>query len=445
MDTVREMPSVIDMEKELLSAMMFKGGIAIPKIQEILREEDFYRPEHRIIFHALMEIYREGEPANVLTLIENLRQKGKFNKVDFKYLSNLSSLANTAAYAETYAKTIREKAFLRQLMDLGQEIIDGAYENKLTAEDLLREAEKKILAATMRNDKRELEKISNILKSSLENIQHIYNNPGSLRGVPTGLMDVEKVLNGLHKSDLILLAARPSMGKTALALNIAVNAAKRDKVVALFSLEMSCEQIGNRLLSSESKVNSLHLNTGNLSGDDMNKLVDALDDLSRLNMFIDDTPGISILDLRSKARRLKHEVGDLDLIVLDYLQLMQGRSNRNTEMNRQQEISEISRSLKALARELNVPILALSQLSRNVEMRAEKKPQLSDLRESGSLEQDADIVLFLYRDEYYNRDEAENENIAELIIAKNRNGPTTSVRLQFQKEYLLFRNLERER
>ncbi|MBR1647612.1 MAG: replicative DNA helicase [Selenomonadaceae bacterium] len=433
------------MEKELLCSMMLKNGIAIPKIQEIIREEDFYRPEHKIIFHELIEIYRNGDPPNILTLIENLRHQGHLNKISVKYLFTLSALTSTTAYAETYARTIREKSFLRQLIDLGQEIIDGAYENKLTAEELLREAEKKILAATMRNDKRELEKVSDILKSSLENIQHIYNNPGSLRGVPTGLADVEKVLNGLHKSDLILLAARPSMGKTALALNIAVNAAKMDKVVALFSLEMSCEQIGNRLLSSESKVNSLHLNTGNFSGGDLSKLVDALEELSQLNMFIDDTPGISILDLRAKARRLKHEVGDLDLIVLDYLQLMQGRSSKNTEMNRQQEISEISRSLKALARELNVPILALSQLSRNVEMRAEKKPQLSDLRESGSLEQDADIVLFLYRDEYYNRDDAENENIAELIIAKNRNGPTTSVRLQFQKEILLFRNLERER
>ena len=445
METAHELPNVIDMEKELLSAMMIKGGVAIPKIQEIIREEDFYRPEHRMIFRVMMELYQNGDLPNPLIISETLRQKGYGNQIGMKYVYTLSALTNTTAYIETYAKTIREKAFLRQLIDIGQEIVDSAYENKLTAEELLREAEKKILAATIRNDKRELEKVSNILKTSLENIQHIYNNPGSLRGVPTGLADVEKVLNGLHKSDLILLAARPSMGKTALALNIAVNAAKRDKVVALFSLEMSCEQIGNRLLSSESKVNSLHLNTGNLSGGDMNKLVDALDDLSRLNIFIDDTPGISILDLRSKARRLKHEVGDLDLIVLDYLQLMQGRSSRNTEMNRQQEISEISRSLKALARELNVPILALSQLSRNVEMRAEKKPQLSDLRESGSLEQDADIVLFLYRDEYYNRDESENENVAELIIAKNRNGPTTSVRLQFQKEYLLFRNLERER
>lgn len=445
METAHELPNVIDMEKELLSAMMVKNGIAIPKIQELIHAEDFYRPEHRMIFRVMMELYQNGDLPNPLIISETLRQKGYGNQISIKYVYTLSALTNTTAYIETYAKTIREKAFLRQLIDIGQEIVDSAYENKLTAEELLREAEKKIFAIAMRKDKRELEKVSDILKSSLENIQHIYNNPGSLRGVPTGLADVEKVLNGLHKSDLILLAARPSMGKTALALNIAVNAAKKDKVVALFSLEMSCEQIGNRMLSSESKVNSLHLNTGNLSGGDMNKLVDALEDLSRLDMFIDDTPGISILDLRSKARRLKHEVGDLDLIVLDYLQLMQGRSSRNTDMNRQQEISEISRSLKALARELNVPILALSQLSRNVEMRAEKKPQLSDLRESGSLEQDADIVMFLYRDEYYNRDDAENENIAELIIAKNRNGPTTSVRLQFQKEILQFRNLERER
>ena len=445
MDNNREMPNVIDMEKDLLSAMMVKGGIAITKIQEIVREEDFYRPEHRIIFHALMEIYREGEPTNLLTLVENLRQKGKLNEVGVKYVTALSALANTTVYAETYAKEIREKAFLRQLIDLGQEIIDEAYENKLSANELLREAEKKILAATNRHDKRDLEKVSNILKNSLETIQHIYNNPGSLRGVPTGLTDVEKVLNGLHKSDLILLAARPSMGKTALALNIAVNAAKKKQVVAVFSLEMSCEQIGNRLLSSESKVNSLHLNTGNLADGDMSKLIDALESLSRLEMYIDDTPGISILDLRSKTRRLKHELGALDLIVLDYLQLMQGRTTKMTEMNRQQEISEISRSLKALARELEVPILALSQLSRNVEMRAEKKPQLSDLRESGSLEQDADIVMFLYRDEYYNRDDTENENVAELIIAKNRNGPTTSVRIRFDKEYLLFQNLERER
>ena len=242
---------------------------------------------------------------------------------------------------------------------------------------------------------------------------------------------------------MILLAARPSMGKTALALNIAANAAREKKVVALFSLEMSKTQLGNRLLSTWSGVNSQYLNTGSFSDDDMRALLRALDDLSSLKLFIDDTAGISLLELRSKARRLKHENG-LDLIVIDYLQLMQGGRGRLTEQNRQQEISEISRNLKALARELDVPILALSQLSRQVEMRADKKPQLSDLRESGSLEQDADIVMFLYRDEYYNRDDDENKNIAELIFAKNRNGPTTSIHLQFNKEIMRFGDLTRE-
>ena len=444
MDNVRELPNVVGMEKELLSAMMFKNGIAIPKIQGLVHEDDFYRPEHRIIFHELMEIYRSGSPPNVLSLVEKLRQKGKLADIGIRYITGLSSLANTDAYAEGFAKEIRDRSILRQLILLGQEISESAYENKMPASEILREAEKKLLTATIRTDRRDPQKISDVLRRSFENIQHIHNNPGALIGVPTGLTDLERVLNGLHKSDLILLAARPSMGKTALALNIAANAARTGRVVAVFSLEMSSDQIGTRMLSSASGVNSMHLNTGNLSDGDMRQLIDALEELSRLELFIDDTAGISMADLRTKTRRIKHELGQLDLIVLDYLQLMQGQRERNFESNRQQEISEISRSLKALARELEVPILALSQLSRNVEMRAEKKPQLSDLRESGSLEQDADIVMFLYRDEYYNRDDTDNENVAELIIAKNRNGPTTSVRIQFQKEILLFRNLERE-
>ena len=444
MNKTRNIPANVDIEKEFLSSLMFKDGVAIPKIQGIIHEEDFYRPEHKIIFGAIMDLYAANEPPSVLNIIENLRKKDKLSVVGLKYVSALSSMSVTAAYAVSYAKEVREKAALRNLISIAEEIIDYAYEGKLSSTDLIREAERKILAASMGNTGRDMQRISVVLRMSLENINHLYNNPGALRGVPTGLFDVEKVLNGLHKSDLILLAARPSMGKTALALNIAVNAAKAKKTVAIFSLEMSCEQIGTRLLSSASGVNSLHLNTGNLSDGDMGKLIDALEELAELNLFIDDTAGISILDLRTKARRLKHEQNGLDLIVLDYLQLMQGQRERNFESNRQQEISEISRSLKALARELDVPILALSQLSRNVEMRAEKKPQLSDLRESGSLEQDADIVMFLYRDEYYNRDDTDNENVAELIIAKNRNGPTTSVRIQFQKEILLFRNLERE-
>lgn len=263
-----------------------------------------------------------------------------------------------------------------------------------------------------------------------------------MEGVTTGFTDLNRITNGLHKSDLILLAARPSMGKTALALNIAANAARVGKTVALFSLEMSKTQLGNRLLSTMSDVDSMSLNTGNLSDENMRDLITALEQMEQYKLFIDDTAGITLLEMRSKARRIKHEHG-LDLIVIDYLQLMQGGRSRLSEQNRQQEISEISRSLKALARELDVPILALSQLSRNVEMRAEKKPQLSDLRESGSLEQDADMVMFLYRDEYYNRDDTSNQNIAELILAKNRNGPTTSIRLQFKKETMRFGDLTR--
>ena len=254
----------------------------------------------------------------------------------------------------------------------------------------------------------------------------------------SGLLDLDKILNGFQKSDLILLAARPSMGKTALALNIAMNSAKHQKSIGIFSLEMSKVQLGTRMLSTQSGVNSQYLSSGNLSDTNMKALLKALEDLGKLKLYIDDTAGLGLLELRSKARRLKHESA-LDLLIIDYLQLMQGVRAEN----RQQEISEISRGLKALARELNIPIIALSQLSRSVEMRAEKKPQLSDLRESGSLEQDADIVMFLYRDEYYNRDDTGNENIAELIIAKNRNGPTTSIRLQFNKEIMRFGDLTR--
>ena len=443
MKTQKELPHVIEMEKELLSMMMFKGGAAIPKIAGLIREDDFYRPEHKILFRTFMEIYREDQPANLLTLIEKLRQANELDNIGLQYLYALSEIAHTDAYAVSFAQTIREKSILRQIIVIGEEIVAEAYSNRLTAQELLELTEKRILAVSSISNQSDFRKVSDVLQSSFERIQHIHNNPGALRGIPTGLIDLEKVLNGMHRADLILLAARPSMGKTALALNIAVNAAVEGNFVAVFSLEMSREQIGNRLLSSASGVDSMHLNTGNLTEGDMRDLIDALEELSKLKMFIDDTAGISILELRTKARRLKHEQG-LDLIVLDYLQLMQGQREKNFETNRQQEISDISRSLKALARELDVPILALSQLSRNVEMRAEKKPQLSDLRESGSLEQDADIVMFLYRDEYYNRDDSEQENVAELIIAKNRNGPTTSVRLQFQKEILLFRNLTRE-
>lgn len=436
------MPAALDMEKKLLSAMMLKEGAIISTVANILTAEDFFRPEHRKIFNALVTVYNRGTPPDVLLVESELRRTGELDSVNRAYLFSLVDLEFTTARAEAYANNIKEKAILRRLIQAGAEIIDEAQNDLNTVEDVLEGAEKKILSVTTKTNQVGFERLTAVLQKSFERIQHIHNNPDEMAGVTTGLVDLNRITNGLHKSDLILLAARPSMGKTALALNIAVNAARAGKVVALFSLEMSKTQLGNRILSSWSGVNSLHLNTGNLSDDDMRSLIDALDEMSRLKLFIDDTAGLTLLEIRSKARRLKHEHG-LDLIVIDYLQLMQGGRSRLSEQNRQQEISEISRSLKALAREMDVPILALSQLSRNVEMRAEKKPQLSDLRESGSLEQDADIVMFLYRDEYYNRDDTDNENIAELILAKNRNGPTTSIRLQFQKEIMRFNDLTR--
>ena len=439
----REMPAAIEIEKNLLSAMMLEEGKIIPKIANMITAEDFYREEHRIIFRTLLNIYNSGTPPDILLVEDELNRTNEIERVNRRYLFSLVDLEFSTARATAYADAIKTKSILRRLINAGLEIADEAGDESNDVEDVLESAEKKILSVTNTGNQTGFDRLSIVLQSSFERIQRMHNNPDEMAGVTTGLIDLNKVTNGLQKSDLILLAARPSMGKTALALNIAVNAAMKRKVVALFSLEMSKPQLGNRLLSTASGVNSQYLNTGNFDDKLMQDLLHALDMLSPLKLFIDDTAGITLLELRSKVRRLKHEQG-LDLIVIDYLQLMQGGRSRLTEQNRQQEISEISRSLKALARELDVPILALSQLSRNVEMRADKKPQLSDLRESGSLEQDADIVMFLYRDEYYNRDDTDNQNIAELIIAKNRNGPTTSIRLHFNKEIMRFGDLTRE-
>ena len=430
------------MEKKLLSAMMLKNGEAIPTIVGIVNEEDFYRPEHQLIFRALVNIYSRGTPPDILLLEQELMRMNEYDRINRKYLFALIDQEFTTARAEAHAVAIRDKAILRRLISAGEEIADQAQNERNDVKELLEDAERRILSVSSKMNQTGFEIMSSILQKAFERIQHIHNHPEDMEGVTTGLVDLNKITNGLHKADLILLAARPSMGKIALALNIAVNAARAKNKVVIFSLEMSKVQLGNRLLSTASGVNSFYLNTGNLTDEDMNKLINALQELEYMKLFIDDTPGITLLEMRSRARRTKHEYG-LDLIVIDYLQLMQGGTSRLAEQNRQQDISEISRNLKALARELDVPILALSQLSRSVEMRAEKKPQLSDLRESGSLEQDADIVMFLYRDEYYNRDEAENENIAELIIAKNRNGPTTSIRLQFQKDIMRFGDLTR--
>lgn len=442
------LPQVADMEKYVLSAMLINEGAAIPTVASMLREDDFYREEHRIVFRAIMKIYLGGKDKKVvpdlLSLMEELRADGDLGtRVDPALLFALGDMAYTTAYAENHAKKILEKSMLRHLIEVGEEIAYDAYEDQKPAAEILDNAEKKILEITSRTENNDYESVVPILQRAFEKIERQIRFKGQANGVPSGFYDLDKITNGFQKSDFIILAARPSMGKTAFALNVAVNAAKKKKVVAVFSLEMSKEQLGNRLLSSESNVDSLKLRVGEVDAEDLSDLVDTLAMLSELPMIIDDTAGISVFELRSKARKIKNEHG-LDLLLIDYLQLMRGNSSsRNLEANRQQEIAEISRSLKSLARELNVPIIALSQLSRNVELRAEKKPQLSDLRESGSLEQDADMVMFLYREEYYNK-ETDKGDTAELIIAKNRNGPTKNIPLSFKKETMKFNSVAYE-
>ena len=434
-----EYPSAIEIEKKLLSALLLKDGAVIPDVTVIITASDFYRPQHRMIYQAIVDVYSRGTAPDVLLVEEELRQRGELERVEHYYLYSIVDLEYSTARATAYAETIKTKAILRRLVQAGQEIADEASDEGANVDEVLDKAAKKVLAISTMHFQTGFEQFKGIGISSLKRILAIRKNPGSVYGVPTGFRDLDAITNGFQRADLILLAARPSMGKTALAMNMAIGAARRGYCVAVFSLEMSKSQLGNRLLSLESGINSQQLNIGKLSGDEMQDLMAATTRLEDLKLYIDDTAGLSLIEMRSKVRRLKHESG-LDLVVLDYLQLMQG----TRQENRQQEISEISRNLKSMARELDVPILALSQLSRNVEMRAEKKPQLSDLRESGSLEQDADIVMFLYRDEYYNRDDAESQNIAEVIFAKNRNGPTTSIMMQFDKEIMRFGDLTRE-
>ena len=438
--TIREeSPQVLEMEKFVLGSMLLKEGEIIPVVTSILKTDDFYRPEHRFIFDAILRVYQKKVIPNILTLVEELRRTGEIDKIGMEYLLSLTEIAHTTAYTEQFSNTIKEKSILRNLIRAGEEIIQESMEARNPLNDILDNAEKKIFSVTSQGETSEFEEITPILHRAFDKIRHALDDPNGITGVPTKFTDFDKVTSGFQKSDLILLAARPSMGKTALALNIAMNAALEKNVVAVFSLEMSKEQLGHRLLSSYSGINSHKLSTGSFDDNEFAELISTLEYLSNTNLFIDDTAGITVLELRSKARKIKNEHG-LDLIVIDYLQLMQGTSRKGGDFNRQQEISEISRSLKALARELKVPILALSQLSRSVELRADKRPMLSDLRESGSLEQDADIVMFLYREEYYDK-EAENSNIAELVIAKNRNGPTTSINLSFNKECMLFGSL----
>ncbi len=434
-------PQNLEAEQAVLGAMLIEKE-AIARVTELLKGGDFYREAHRLIFEAMLDLYNRNEAVDMITVIELLKREDNLEKVGgIAYVTSLANSVPTAANVHYHAKIVEEKALLRQLIQTSTQIAALGYEGSEEVSQIVDQAEKMILEVSNRRIGGDFAPIKSIVLDAFGKIEQLYESRGGITGLATGFKDLDRLTSGLQKSDLILVAARPSMGKTAFTLNIASNVAIREKkAVAFFSLEMSKEQLVQRMLCAEASIDSQKLRIGELEDDDWTKLINAADRLSGAPIFIDDTAGISVLEMRSKARRLKVE-HDLSLIIIDYLQLMQGSGGKGGE-NRQQEISEISRSLKGLARELGVPVVALSQLSRSVESRQVKKPMLSDLRESGSLEQDADIVAFLYREDYYNPD-TENKNITEIIVAKHRNGPVDSVQLFFHKQFTRFADLTR--
>ncbi len=441
MNNLKVPPYNLEAEQSVLGSMLLSPD-AIMVAMEQLRSEDFYKESHRRIFEVIVKLNEDREPVDLITVTEVLRSGKILEQIGgVTYLTNLTETVPTAANIAHYCKIVEEKALIRRLINTASGILSMAYDSKNEINELLDEAERRIFDIAQKQRVENFHHIKDILFDTFERIEELYNSESGITGVPTGFPDIDEKTSGFQPSDLILIAARPSMGKTALALNIAQNAAIRFKIpVGIFSLEMSKEQLVQRMLCSESNVDSHKLRTGRLNEDDWPRLAQAMGPLSEAPIYIDDTPGISSLELRTKARRLKAEKG-LGLVIIDYLQLMSGRGNSE---NRQQEISEISRSLKALARELSLPVVALSQLSRAPEMRSDHRPILSDLRESGSQEQDSDLVAFLYRDDYYNPD-SEKKNIAEIIIAKQRNGPTGTVELVWLSKFTKFASMERFR
>jgi len=432
-------PHNLEAEQAVLGSMMIDKE-AVYTVLGILSPEDFYKESHQIIYNSLLSLEAKGEPIDMITLTEELRQDNNLEKVGgVGYIATIANAVPTAANVGHYASIVYEKAVLRKLIRVSTNIANRCFEDREDTFELLDDAERKILEIATKRSSDDLVPLKRVLSDTLEKIEMLASQKGSVTGVPSFFVDLDRITSGWQRSDLIILAARPAMGKTSFGLNIALNAALKGKVpVAIFSLEMSREQLVQRLISSEARIDQHKLRTGRLQDDEWLRLTKAVQPLSTAQIYIDDTPAISVLELRAKARRLKAEKG-LELIVIDYLQLMQVNNRKNE--NRQQEISEISRSLKALARELNIPVLALSQLSRAVEQTHEKRPALSHLRESGALEQDADLVMFIYREEYYNPD-TDRPGIAEIIIAKHRNGPTGIVELGFIKEFTKFVDLD---
>ncbi|MGC7871699.1 replicative DNA helicase [Desulfosporosinus sp. SYSU MS00001] len=440
MELIKVPPQNLEAEQAVLGAMMLEPESA-SSIFEFLQAEDFYRDNHRLIFSAIRELFEKGDPIDLVSVAEILRQQGRIEQVGgIATISEIARSVPSAANVDYYSKIVSEKALLRQLIQVTSSIYERGYEPGEEAKTLLEDAEKLILDLSRRRVKDGFSIIRDILLDTFEKIEYLYANKGNLTGVPTFFTELDRMTSGWQPSDLVIIAARPSMGKTALVLNMAQNAAVRANVpVAIFSLEMSKEQLVQRMLCGEAMVDQQRVRTGELLDADWPKLTRAVGPLSEAPIFIDDTVGISLAELRSKARRLKTE-HDLSMIIIDYLQLL--TVGKKAE-SRQQEVAQISRSLKGLARELKVPVIALSQLNRGVEQRQDKRPLMSDLLESGAIEADADVISFIYRDEYYNQ-ESEKKGIAELIIAKHRNGPVGTVELGFLKEFTKFVNLDRQ-
>ncbi len=440
MDDVDKIPPHnLDAEKSTLGSMLLDRN-AIAKVVEILRPGDFYKQAHAMILEVIHFLFEKGEPVDLVTVTEVLRERKQLETIGgASYIATLANSVPTAANVEHYAKIVEEKSVLRGLLKSADKISQLGYQEEQELDIILDEAEQLIFNISQKRATQGFDKIKDILMDTFDNIENMYNQQSEVTGVPTGFKDLDKMTSGFQEADLIIIAARPSMGKTALALNMAQYVAVEEEMsVGIFSLEMSKSQLVQRMLCSEAQVNSHKLRTGKLNEKDWLRISQAAGRLGEARVFIDDTPGITAMEMRAKARRIQAEHG-LDLILIDYLQLMQGSGSIES---RQQEVSKISRSLKGLARELNVPVVSLSQLSRAVEQRNDKRPQLSDLRSSGSIEQDADVVAFIYRDEYYNPD-TEKKGITEIIIGKQRNGPVGVTELAFQKEYTKFVDLSK--
>ena len=438
----RVMPHSVEAEQSVVGAMLMDKD-AILAASEIICGDDFYQNAYGVIFDSMVELFNEGKPVDLITLQERLKEKEVPPEISsLEFVRDLVAAVPTSANVRYYAQIVSDKAVMRKLIKMNDELSNICYAGNEPLESVLEKTEKSVFQLLQNRNAGEYVPIRQVVMNALEKVEKASKSKGTVTGIPTGFIDLDYKLSGLQPSDLVLVAARPSMGKTAFVLNIAQYVAfKKDKCTAIFSLEMSKEQLVNRLFSLESQVDAQALRTGNMKDSDWEKLIEAAGIIGQAKLIIDDTPSISISELRSKCRKYKMEHG-LDLIIIDYLQLMSGSVGGRSE-SRQQEISDISRSLKALARELNVPVIALSQLSRAVEQRPDKRPMLSDLRESGAIEQDADVVMFIYRDEYYNKD-SEYKKQAEIIIAKQRNGPVGTVHLAWLGEYTKFANLSRQ-